>query len=158
MGEDPSFDDKSSVRSARTARSVQSSSSSAGLKSKKGISTAAGAGEFEYADYVSVQLSRSWTRRYVVIRKASLYFYEDKKSFESRPRDALNKRPVELAGYSLRVQSPSKEEEYGPVSLVLTPMSEDDLRKSLELRCDSIAEARRWIAALGSSLALPVYH
>jgi hypothetical protein len=81
-----------------------------------------------------------WIRRYFIIKGSTIYYFQDKRSFDLEPSKPLNKRPIELEGYTL--VAGSLEPPY-PISLV--PYDNDDIRKVWKFRCDTSTEFERWI-------------
>lgn len=61
--------------------------------------------------------------------RSMLYYYNDKKSFEEKPEESINRRPISLEGLSLRIDSQEP-----PYSFSLHPVDEDDDRRPIEYR------------------------
>lgn len=99
--------------------------------------------------YITIKINTSdqrlfksdpWKRRYLVINQCKLFYYNDQTAYESRPEDAINKRPTDLDGYSLTMTSNE-----APFLIQLIPTDPEDNRKSIEFRCDTSNEAMKWI-------------
>jgi len=74
------------------------------------------------------------------LRQSQLYYYADKKSFEERPDNHLNRRPTSLEGMSLQVLTQEP-----PFELILQPIDLEDERKAITFRCDTVGEVTPWI-------------
>jgi hypothetical protein len=129
--------DTSSPSSPSSPSPFSSAILSAGSRSK-GMAVRAGG-------YLAVRMKSSlvghpWERRFFILQGASLFFFQDKHAFTSNPSKPLNRRPIHLDGYLLRVGS----EEVPPFCLSLQPREEGDVRKTWRFRADTLAEFRAW--------------
>lgn len=55
----------------------------------------------------------------------------------------MNRRPISLQGMSVHVTTSEP-----PFEIVVTPIEEEDERKSHEFRCETLHEANAWIEIL----------
>lgn len=92
-----------------------------------------------------------WKRRYFVIRGTSVYYYKDKRAFQLEPGKPLNKRPIDLEGYSLLADAHDP-----PFLMSLVPVDDEDIRKVWKFRTDTAAEYKQWIEVIGRALKTTV--
>ena len=88
-----------------------------------------------------------WERRYVLLRGTHIFYYKDKRSFELDPSKPMNRRPIELEGYSLVAGAVEP-----PYLITLIPTEQDDIRKSWKFRCDTLNEFNDWIEKFSNAL------
>ncbi len=88
-----------------------------------------------------------WVRRYFIIKGHHIFYYQDKRSFELNPAKPINKRAIDLEGYTL--VAGSTEAPY-PISLV--PYDSEDIRKVWKFRCDTSGEFERWLQLFSVAL------
>lgn len=105
-------------------------------------------------DYLTIKTKRKihpqkWKRYYVVIRKTLIYYYKDKYAYDLDETMSINRRPINLEGYTLVVGSSSP-----PFSISLVPSDPNDVRKVWQFRCDTIAEFNEWVNRFLEALKL----
>jgi hypothetical protein len=88
-----------------------------------------------------------WKRRYFMVRGISVYYYKDKRAFQSEPAKPINVRPIDLEGYMLIADAREP-----PYLLSLIPIEEEDIRKAWKFRTDTLAEYSAWIDLFGAAL------
>ena len=88
-----------------------------------------------------------WKRRYFLVRGTRLFYYRDRRNFELSPAKPINKRPIDLDGYSLSAGST-----HAPYPISLVPYGDDDIRKVWKFRCDTESEYHQWIHLFQSAL------
>lgn len=99
---------------------------------------------------VSTMFGRDpWKRRYFVVRQSAVYIYKDKRAFQLDPAKPINKRPIDLEGYSLIADAREP-----PYLLSLVPIDEEDIRKVWKFRTDTATEYKQWIEMFGKALQL----
>lgn len=96
-------------------------------------------------DYLAIKTkqtigSGTWIRYYVVIRGTNVFYYKNKRSFELDNSMSINRRPIDLDGYT--IVAGAKEP---PYLITLVPVDPDDIRKTWNFRCDTIGEFNNWI-------------
>jgi hypothetical protein len=106
------------------------------------------------AGYLSVKMDKRtllghdlYERRYFIIRSTLMYYYKDKTAFAKEPHNPLNKRPIDLEGYSLVAESSSP-----PYTVLLVPIDTEDIRKVWKFRCDTESEYTQWKVMLGDAI------
>lgn len=80
-----------------------------------------------------------YERFYFLLRGSSIYYFKDKLTFQKDPTNTVNKRPIDLEGYTLVADSIKP-----PFRLVLAPVDTADIRKVWKFRCDTDAEYAHW--------------
>lgn len=109
----------------------------------------------KYMNYLTVKIKQTgtilkndpWERRYAVINSQyEMSFYKDDYSFKMKPEDPINRRPIDLEGYSLLVDDKSS----GPYFFSLVTSDPDDVRKGWIFRVDTQKEFTEWIDSLSS--------
>mmetsp|Transcript_6738 Transcript_6738/g.7346 ORF Transcript_6738/g.7346 Transcript_6738/m.7346 type:complete len:430 (-) Transcript_6738:126-1415(-) len=105
-----------------------------------------------YGAYITMKdrgkLSKEeWLRRYILVRGHLLYYYYDKRSFELNPAKPINKRAIDLEGYTLVAGSSE-----APYPITLIPYDSDDIRKVWKFRCDTSGEFERWLQLFSVAL------
>lgn len=88
-----------------------------------------------------------WERKYLVVYKNSLFYYDSKQTFLSNPSDHINRRPIELEGYSI-IAGGNK----APYVIGLIPIDPEDDRKAWQFRADTYNELLFWIELLEKNL------
>eukprot|EP01034_Spumella_vulgaris_P024158 gene24158-30471_t len=101
--------------------------------------------------YLSMKNSKrftidNWDRRYFVLMANTLFYYKEKRSYQLSPAEPINRRPIDLEGYSLVPGPPQP-----PFALSLVPEA-DDIRKAWKFRCDTLAEFNHWIEIFTKAL------
>lgn len=91
--------------------------------------------------------SGDWKRRFFLIQGTSVYYYADKRSYDSDPNKPLNPRPIELDGYTLIGGA-----QVAPYYISLIPADPEDDRKAWKFRCDTIHEFHHWIECFTKAL------
>jgi hypothetical protein len=92
-----------------------------------------------------------WKRRYFLLKRHLLYYYQDKRRFDLEPSKPINRRGIDLEGYSLLVTSDLTSNT--PLFfLSLVPYDNDDIRKIWKFRCDTSTEFDRWTQLLSVAL------
>jgi hypothetical protein len=139
-------DDELSSQSASDVDSVYSASSNHDIKLVGKSSM--------YAAYLSMKdrgkLGRErWKRRYFLLRGTHLFYYRDRRNFELNPAKPINKRAIDLEGYTL-VAGSSK----APYPIRLLPTEAEDIRKVWKFRCDTESEFHNWVQLLTLALKL----
>jgi hypothetical protein len=89
----------------------------------------------------------NWVRRYFIIKGHHIFYYQDKRSFELNPSKPINKRAIDLEGYTLVAGSMNP-----PYPISLVPYEADDIRKVWKFQCDTEAEFERWIQLFSIAL------
>jgi Ca2+/Na+ antiporter len=84
-----------------------------------------------------------WSLRYFVIKGSVMFFYKDKASFKDAPGQPINKRGIDLDGYTLKRDAE-------PPSFVFQIVVEDpeDNRRDWQFRCDTNDQYDRWVSML----------
>ncbi len=90
-----------------------------------------------------------WKRRYVILKDNYIFFYRSRREFSLNPTKPMNKRPIDLEGYTL-VGGAAKP----PYAISLAPIDPEDFRKIWKFRCDTLAEFNRWIEALMTAISI----
>ncbi len=104
--------------------------------------------------YLAVKTARRfttdpWERRYFVLSGANVFFYPDKRAFQLAPADPINRRPIDLEGYTLVAGAVEP-----PYAISLIPIDAEDIRKAWKFRCDTLAEFHNWIDIFSKALRL----
>jgi hypothetical protein len=92
-------------------------------------------------------LSDPWERRFFVVEGNFIYYYKDKKAYELEPQNPINRRPIDLEGYTLVAGAVEP-----PYNISLVPIEADDIRKAWKFRCDTLTEFNNWIEVLTSAI------
>lgn len=92
-------------------------------------------------------LKDPWERKWFLMRHARLYYYTDKAAWTRAPSHPINKRPVDMAGYTIVAGTVEP-----PYPLSLVPIDPDDIRKTWCFRCDTVAEFNRWLGIFSRAL------
>eukprot|EP01038_Epipyxis_sp_PR26KG_P012148 gene12148-16265_t len=95
------------------------------------------------------KFSEVWERKYFVLLGYNIFYYKDKRAYESNPGSPINKRPIELDGYSLVAGAIEP-----PFLISLIPMDAEDIRKAWKFRCDTPGEFDSWIDIFSNALKL----
>lgn len=95
----------------------------------------------------SFSLSDPWERRYFVVEDNFIYYYKDKKSYELEPQNPINRRPIDLEGYTLVAGAVEP-----PYAISLVPIDADDIRKAWKFRCDTLTEFNNWVDVFTSAI------
>jgi hypothetical protein len=111
--------------------------------------------DFKAAGYLTLKrkesgfglFSHPWERRYFIVKKTLLYYYQDKNSFELEPSKPLNQRAIDLEGYSLHATCTEP-----PYVLSLIPIEEGDIRTNWVFRADTLAEYDSWKEIFSTAL------
>eukprot|EP01038_Epipyxis_sp_PR26KG_P014343 gene14343-19236_t len=135
-----------------TTQSVDHKTSSELLTSvSSGTTTASNQTDPFVGGYLTVKTSKAfldpWERRYIVIRKSNIYFYQDKRAHQLEPSKPINKRPIDMEGYSLVAGSMEP-----PFAITLVPIDPDDIRKAWKFRCDTSSEFSEWVNHFSKAL------
>ena len=98
-------------------------------------------------------------KRYLVLKHNLIYYYADKKSYESNSHSYfdIKRRPTDLDGLELTIinnNDSNNKESNGQISLILSPIDVNDDRKNIELRCETITIAIKWIEVLNKVIDL----
>lgn len=88
-----------------------------------------------------------WQRQYFVIRENLIYYYKDKRAFELDPSKPINRRPIDLEGYTLVAGAVEP-----PYAISLVPIDPDDIRKAWKFRCDTMTEFKNWVETFSKAL------
>jgi hypothetical protein len=88
-----------------------------------------------------------WERRYFVLQGSSIFYYKDRRSYQLRPEEPVNTRPIDLRGYSLIAGAYEP-----PFAISLVPLDADDNRKAWKFRCDTLVEFNNWIEKFRKAL------
>ncbi len=88
-----------------------------------------------------------WDRRYFVLVGTSIFYYQDKKAFQRSPAEPLNRRAIDLEGYTLIAGTTE-----APYKISLVPTDSDDIRKAWKFRCDTLNEFNNWIEKFDRAL------
>lgn len=143
--------DMDSLPSVPTAGNSSSTSTNSGtspnaVRSGNVIANSAG--------YLSAKMDKRtllghdlYERRYFIIRSTLMYYYKDKTAFGKEPHNPLNKRPIDLEGYSLVAESSSP-----PYTILLVPIDTEDIRKVWKFRCDTESEYAQWKVMLSDAI------
>lgn len=107
-----------------------------------------------YSGFITIKSSRTfttdpWERNYLVVRNTLLFYYKDKRAYELYPQQPINRRPIDLEGYTLVAGNVEP-----PYNITLLPIDADDIRKTWKFRCDTLAEFNNWIEVLSAALKL----
>lgn len=94
-----------------------------------------------------------WERRYIYIVKSMIFYYSDRKTFETKPEKTLKRRPTDLEAYTLDMVE-NNGESNGAYILRLTPIDAEDDRKVIEFQCDTVKETQQWIDAFVTAIKL----
>jgi hypothetical protein len=89
----------------------------------------------------------NWVRRYFIIKGQLIFYYQDKRAFELNPEKPINKRAIDLEGYTLVAGSMNP-----PYPMSLVPVDPDDNRKVWRFQCDTETEFDRWIQLFAVAL------
>jgi hypothetical protein len=155
--EDSGVDSDSSSHSQRhlagalESDSENESNASSSIQDIKGLLS----NNHMFASYLTVKDRPSynsnkeeWLRRYFLVRGHLLFYYKDKRALDLEPSKPINKRAINLEGYTL-IAGGSNNPPY-PISLV--PVDPDDIRKVWKFRCDTSTEYDRWLKLLANAL------
>jgi hypothetical protein len=98
-----------------------------------------------FGSYISLQERGKftdvvWKRRYLTLNGYILFYYTDKKAYEKEPEKPINKRPINLEGYTLVAGSSQ-----APYPIALVPYDPEDIRKEWKFRCDTYGEFEKWV-------------
>jgi hypothetical protein len=98
-----------------------------------------------FGSYISLQERGKftevvWKRRYLTLNGYTLFYYKDKRAYEVEPDKPINKRPINLEGYTLVAGSSQ-----APYPITLVPYDPEDIRKEWKFRCDTNGEFEKWI-------------
>lgn len=110
----------------------------------------------KYSGYLTVKGKKSfsafsdpWERKYFVVRGNFVHYYRDKRMFELDPQNPINRRPIDLEGYTLVAGAVEP-----PYAISLVPIDPDDIRKAWKFRCDTLNEFNNWVEILTDALSL----
>jgi hypothetical protein len=136
---------------AATATPSATAASNRGDTSSKEVATGSSKA-FEYSGYITVDTGKTmfsdpWKRRYMAVQRSNIFYYKDKKSFEEKPDDPINRRPIRLEGFQLNIVSQEP-----PYELSLSTVDEEDDRKLISFRCDTLSEVSYWIDSLQKAI------
>ncbi len=113
-----------------------------------------GSSKLKYAGHLTLKgakrgfgLSDPWERKYFVVEGNFIYYYKDKKAYELEPQNPINRRPIDLEGFTLVAGAVEP-----PYSISLVPIDADDIRKAWRFRCDTLTEFNKWIEVLTSAI------
>ena len=67
------------------------------------------------------------------IFRSLIFYYQDKRQYESTPSRPLNSRAIDLDGYTLVAGAVEP-----PYNICLLPLDTDDIRKTWKFRCDTV--------------------
>ena len=88
-------------------------------------------------------------RKYFVVKKTKVFYYQDKRAFEIAPAKPINIRPIDLNGYTLIAGAVEP-----PYSITLTPLDEEDGRTAWKFRCDTLSEFHKWVCIFNDAFKL----
>lgn len=91
--------------------------------------------------------SGEWKRRFFLVQGTSIFYYTDRRAYESDPTKPLNPRPIELDGYTLIGGA-----QVAPYYISLVPADPEDDRKAWKFRCDTMSEFTTWLEIFTSAL------
>lgn len=90
---------------------------------------------------------KPWQRLFFVLEGQLMHYYRDQYSYERSPATALNKRPIDLDGYTIVAGGVEP-----PFTLVLVPRDPEDIRRTYHFRVDTRVEFERWVEAFAAAL------
>lgn len=90
-----------------------------------------------------------WQRKYFVVYNQLIYYYQDKRAFQLEPGKPINRRPIDVEGYTLIAGAVEP-----PYMISLVPMDPEDIRKTWKFRCDTINEFNNWIEIFTRALQI----
>lgn len=99
--------------------------------------------------FSTVKQPVTWERRYFIVKGTHIFFYKDQNAYNENPTKPINRRPIDLEGYTLLAGNLEP-----PYMISLHPGDPDDVRKAWKFRCDTIAEFESWIGILTNALKL----
>lgn len=90
-----------------------------------------------------------WDRRYFVLLDTNVFYYKDKRAYQLNPAEPINRRPIDLEGYTLVAGAVEP-----PYAISLIPIDADDIRKAWKFRCDTLAEFHNWVEIFTRALKI----
>lgn len=94
-------------------------------------------------------MKEPWERRFFVIKGTLIYYYKDKRSFQLNPSNPINRRPIDLEGYTFVAGNMEP-----PYVITLVPIDPDDIRKTWKFRCDTLGEFNSWVQTFTEAFKL----
>lgn len=101
---------------------------------------------------ISLFSSDQWQRRYFVIKGSVMFYYHNKQAFQDKPGQPINKRGIDLEGYTVKhnVQDSSTAVSTYLFQLVIEDF--EDNRRDWQFRADTQDEYGRWISLLTNAI------
>ena len=84
--------------------------------------------------------SDPWIRRYFVIKGGIVFYYQDKFFFQDDPGKPINRRGIDLEGYTIQMDETTP----GYIFQLVVEDPEDN-RRDWKFRCDTQDEFERWV-------------
>eukprot|EP01033_Poteriospumella_lacustris_P001575 gene1575-1144_t len=97
--------------------------------------------------FLSIRIPRKRTLFQSLVQGTSIFYYTDRRAYESDPTKPLNPRPIELDGYTLIGGA-----QVAPYYISLVPADPEDDRKAWKFRCDTMSEFTSWLEIFTSAL------